>query len=317
MSTPELSRELLFLTSFCIFPNGFHSLSIPCCNPDGTGCCDNWDGDLTTCGRSQPDGSPLDPSQQSFVFWTARLASLNSSRLPHISVTICTPSCQLRQNINVLVDVTSNAVLQAIPNSDETLEVDPMFNGSTFNGFGLDYFNNASASIEGYRKGAIRTGLLSAIVFKGETWPYSPYLNNSYTFITQNVYLTYLSLMARDVYYTLEGPIFNLTSNSGTVVLHSPEVRLFVDRLSAHLGSGILGTIALGLCITAISLFRMRNSHIPETEGAISSVGIATKDLTEIELLGTNLQQQFQSEASDSHVPVIRIVPASNTQPRT
>lgn len=87
-------------------------------------------------------------------------------------------------------------------------------------------------------------------------------------------------------------------------------------QISAHLGSGILGTIALVLCITAISLFRMRDSHIPETEGAISTAGIATKVLAEIELLG-NLQQQYRSEASDSHVPAIQIVPDSNTQPRT
>jgi hypothetical protein len=159
----------------------------PAATPDGTGCCDNWDGDLTTCGRTQPDGSPLDASQQSFVFWTARLVSLKPSQLPNVSVTICTPSYQLRQNINVLVDVTSNVVL---------------------------------------------------------------------------------------------------------------------------------GTIALGLCITAVSLFRMRDSHIPETEGAISTAGIATKALTEIELSG-NLQQQYRSEASDSHVPAIQIVPDSNTQPRT
>src|ERR1700722_5441550 len=86
-------------------------LSTVCCDSQGNGCCDNWDGDVTMCGRTQPDGSPLDQSQQSFVFWTARMISVDNSSTPNVSITICTPSYEIWRNVDALVDINSKVLL--------------------------------------------------------------------------------------------------------------------------------------------------------------------------------------------------------------
>jgi len=186
------------------------------------------------------------------------------------------------------------------------MEIDPLFNGSAFNGFALDWFNSLpTGSIESDRKVAIRTGLLSAIVFKGEVWPYSPYANDSYTFITQNVYLTYLSLVGRDVYFTAETAFFQKSSNSGRVVLHTPEVRLFVNAFAAHLATGILVFIASGLCLVSVALHRMKDRHIPVSEGAIWTSAIATKHITEDQLLCTQTMFKIRGESLDPPIPQI------------
>ncbi|KDQ16308.1 hypothetical protein BOTBODRAFT_259741 [Botryobasidium botryosum FD-172 SS1] len=254
------------------------SLNTLCYDSKGDNCCDNWGGDVTPCGRTQPNGQPLDPSQQSFVFWTGRMVSLDAKFKPNASVTICTPKYVLWRGVNALIDATTHAVLDLIPPAtppDPMLQIDPLFNYSKFNGYALDYFYNGTGAIELNRRSAIQMGLLSAIVTQGETWPYSAYLNDSYTFITANVYLRYLALVAREVYFTEQSSTFPDTANSGNVTIHMPQVRLFVNTLAASFATGILVIILICLLTVTYFVWKTRHLSIPREEGRIATSIIA------------------------------------------
>ena len=260
------------------------------------------------CGRTQPDGSPLDQSQQSFVFWTARMISVDNSSTPNVSITICTPSYEIWQNVNALVDINSKILLDIDSSggrADPSLQIDPIFNYTAFNGFSLDYFQPANSGIEGNRKSAISTGLLTAIVFQGEYWPFSAYYNNSFTFITQNVYLTYLTLVAREVYFTLENATFDPIANTGHVKLHIPDTRLFVNDVSAHVASVIIGVMALSILASALFLHSMKARQVPQDEGMIATAAIAARELSEDALQGGSDILFSTDWSRGSSVPVI------------
>ncbi len=257
-----------------------------CCDAQGEGCCNKSGGDLDPCGHTQNNGLPLVASQQSVVFWTARLTSLDLANLPDVNITICTPSYILYPNATVLIDVPSKTILQvttpvAIPNPPP--QVDPSFNGSTFNGFDLTYFSPDGTPGEvSDRKIAIRTGLLSAI---SPTWPYSPSLNDSYTSIVSKAYLTYLTLVGREVYFRSRLPSDD--PPTGTVLFHTPEMRLFVNDLAAHLTSVVLFIMVVGLTTAAWHLWRLRDKYVPQFEGRIATSTIAAQGISEATLLSS------------------------------
>jgi hypothetical protein len=197
--------------------------------------------------------------------------------LPNVSVTICTPKYQLYPAVTAIIDSKNNAILDVLlPNDtipDPPLEVDPLFNGSTFNGYALDWFNPAvstpdNPNIEGDRKTAIRTGLLTAIVFQGESYldnNVNPYVDDGYFNITNMVYSNYLSHVAHEVYFKL--PSTDLASIGGVpknVTIHTEELRLYVNSVSAYGSSGLLVLLALGVLVASQQLYGMRDIQIPE-----------------------------------------------------
>jgi len=224
------------------------------------------------------------------------MVSLDAKVKPNASVTICTPKYVLWRDVSVSIDATSHTVLDhtspAIP-PDPVLQIDPIFNHSTFNGYALEYFYNGSDAIELNRRSAIQIGLLSAIMTQSETWPYSAYLNDSYTFITSNVYLRYLALVAREVYFTEQSSTFPDTANSSHVTIHMPQVRLFVNTLAAELASGILFIILICLVTATFFVCKTRGLPIPREEGRIATSIIAGR------LVAGRLGESGQTQGSD------------------
>jgi hypothetical protein len=232
----------------------------------------------------------LDLSQQSFVFWIGRMISNDPRQLPNVSITICTPKYQLYPEVTAIVDSKNNAILEVLlPNDtipDPPLEVDPLFNGSTFNGYALDWFNPAVSTpsdpvIEADRKTAIRTGLLTAIVFQGESYldnNVNPYADDGYFNITNMAYTNYLSHVAHEVYFKL--PSTDLASTSGVpknVTIHTEELRLYVNSVSAYVSAGLLALLVLGLLAASYQLYDIRGIQIPEHEGTIYTNAMAAR----------------------------------------
>ncbi|KAG8767414.1 hypothetical protein FRC20_006219 [Serendipita sp. 405] len=285
-------------------------LSNICCDANGKGCCENWAGDVNACGQRQASGQPLDPSQQSFVYWTARMISNDTAVAPQVSVTICKPSYTIYRNSVVTLDSSTLAVLNVTPptftdeedNDGAGGQVSPLLNGSTFNGFDLDWFHPAGDDIVGWRKHSIRTSLVSTINLQGVRMMENgsdPYVDASwgYTNITKKVYGRYMAHLARQLYFrapdeeTVRSRGARPSSSPSSkrvgsmrpskttdIVLYTVRLMLFVNGLMVGLSVLVLFASAIGVGYTAFAARARRGAVLPtKKEGSIATNAIAAQ----------------------------------------
>ncbi|KAG8813983.1 hypothetical protein FRC19_002064, partial [Serendipita sp. 401] len=281
-------------------------LSNICCDANGKGCCENWGGDVNPCGHRQASGQPLDPSQQSFVYWTARMISNDTKVAPQVSMTICKPSYEIHRDSKVMIDSSTLSVINVTPPTSTTEtndvgeQVSPMLNGSAFNGFDLDWFHAPDDDIVGLRKQSIRTSLVSTINLQGVQMIDSdrdPYTDENwgYTNITRRVYARYMTHLARRLYFSApdEGTVTSRAASSSStqglsiratsktdVVLYTVQILLFVNGLMTGLSVAVLFTSALGVGYTAFAARATRHVVLPTgKEGAIAINAIASQGI--------------------------------------
>lgn len=245
------------------------------------------------------------------------MISRTPTALPNVSVTICTPGYKIYPKAEVIVNAKTNAIM-SVTLSNETmpdppLQVDPILNGSAFNGLDLTYINHDDYNLMNDRRAAIRAGLLTAIIFKGEKFT-DPYADNGYFNITNSVYTSYLAHIAHEVYFTLPNTSFVGVPDAGnaTVFIQEHELKLFVNQFSAYFSAGLLAIIAIALFATAILLGKMSDLIIPEKEGMIHTIAYSTKDGSVSNKTDRSLYSAIPSntEQDGRHV-LITVVPNS------
>ena len=243
------------------------------------------------------------------------MVSRDPSIPPEVSITICKPYYRIHRAATVTLDTSTRAVLNVTVDQENKLEsvphhqittraaeqVDPIFNGSTFNGFALDWFHLPWAwdqnDIVGARKVAIRTALLSTINSQGVAFMDGggdPYENDMYTNITRKVYARYMAHVARQVYFrppdfdTVQGRarLVSRDTNSTALApkptdvrLHTIYLKLFVNDTMAFAATIVLSICSICVAFTAYAIWRRRDTILPESnEGAISVNAVAARD---------------------------------------